>query len=101
MPHAGCWTAVDLAAWNLPSEDAFARTAPQVTVAGYISNFPTVDDEKQEVVVTVRRIRHAGERGAVWHEVRRLVVDANVMMSTSDVATLNRARLLFILMLST
>lgn len=65
-PQAGCWTPADLAAWNLPSAAAFDRDAPQVTVVGYISNFSTVDDDQQEVVVTVSRLR----QGEQWHEVQ-------------------------------
>ena len=75
VPRAGCWQVDDLAAWNLPSEAAYDRAAPQVTVAGYISNFPTVDDSRQEVVVTVSRLN----RGAGWREVQgqaRLVTTA-------------------------
>ena len=60
VPRSGCWTDGVLAAWNLPSDQAFVRNAPQVTVAGYISNFPTVDDERQEVVVMASRLRRVG-----------------------------------------
>jgi hypothetical protein len=65
-PQAGCWTTADLAVWNLPSAAAFDRAAPQVTVADTISNFPTVDDDRQEVVVTVSRL----EVGAGWQKVQ-------------------------------
>ena len=51
VPRVGCWTETALGAWNLPSDTAFMRDAPQVTVAGYISNFPTVNDERREVVM--------------------------------------------------
>jgi competence protein ComEC len=69
-PQAGCWTPADLAAWNLPSEAAFDRAAPQMTVVGYINNFPTVDDVEQEVVVTVSRLRTNDDQRGEWHEVR-------------------------------
>jgi competence protein ComEC len=65
VPQAGCWTPVDLAAWNLPSELAFDKDSPQVTVVGYISNFPTTKDLRQEVVVTVSRLRQGDE----WHTI--------------------------------
>jgi hypothetical protein len=62
---SGCWTPIDLAAWNLPSESAFDKDSPQVTVVGYISNFPTTKDLQQEVVVTVSRLRYGNE----WHTI--------------------------------
>lgn len=78
-PHAGCWHSGDLAAWNLPSNVAFDRDAPQVTVVGYISNFPTVDDDQQELVVTVKHLRRVSEQDNEWHRVEgktRLVTTA-------------------------
>jgi competence protein ComEC len=66
VPQAGCWETADLTAWNLPNEAAFDRNAPSITVIGYVSNFPTVEEERQEVVVTVGRLR----QGNAWHEVQ-------------------------------
>ncbi len=57
-----CWTAGDLAAWNLPAQAAFDRSAPQVTVAGYVDGFPVIQNDRQEVVVAVARL--IDEQGA-------------------------------------
>jgi competence protein ComEC len=70
VPRTGCWNPGDLAAWNLPSSAAFERDAPRVTVVGYVSNFPTVDDERQEIVVAVSRLRRMDEPGTEWREVQ-------------------------------
>ena len=67
VPRMACWTDADLATWNLPSNAAFDDNAPQVTVVGFVSNFPTVDDGRQEVVVSVRAVRPPA--GDVWQEV--------------------------------
>jgi hypothetical protein len=53
----GLLATLDLAAWNLPNAAAFERAAARVMAVGYVSNFPTVDDGEQEVVVTVSRLQ--------------------------------------------
>lgn len=88
VPRAGCWTEADLAAWNLPSDAAFVRDAPQVTVAGTISNFPTVDDERQEVVVMASRLRRVDAADDAWQTVTgqvRLVTAARPRYAYGEV----------------
>src|SRR4051812_13367777 len=63
-PRAGCWQPSNLAAWNLPSEAAYDDAAPKVTMVGFVSNFPTTQEGKQEVVVTASRLRRYDQ----WHE---------------------------------
>ena len=52
-PLTPCWTPDDLAYYNLPPDRAFDREAPQVVVTGMVSSYPTVEDTKQTIVVTV------------------------------------------------
>ena len=52
-PLTPCWTPDDLAYYNLPPDRAFDRDAPQVIVSGMVSGYPTVEDTKQTIVVTV------------------------------------------------
>lgn len=73
VPQAGCWTSGHLAAWNLPSEAVFDRDSPRVTVVGYISNFPTTKEDRQEVVVTVNRLRQADRWQTVEGQARLVV----------------------------
>ena len=46
--------------------------APQMTVQGYVSNFPTITDGKQEVVVSVSRMRQDEEWRTVSGQARLL-----------------------------
>jgi hypothetical protein len=59
-PLTPCWTPDDLAYYNLPPDQAFDRTAPQVVVTGMVSSYPTVADTKQRIHVTVESIRIDG-----------------------------------------
>jgi competence protein ComEC len=54
-PYAGCWTAADLAQWNLPADAAFARTAPQVSLTGTVVNFPVARD-RQTLILDVTQL---------------------------------------------
>lgn len=56
MPPTGCRTPADLAAFNLPADAAFDRSAPQVRVYGYIENFPVVEDDRQALVLRVHEL---------------------------------------------
>ena len=52
-PLTPCWTPDDLAYYNLPPDRAFDREAPQVIVTGMVSGYPTVEDTKQTIMVSV------------------------------------------------
>ena len=69
-PLTPCWTADDLAYYNLPPDRAFDREAPQVVVTGMVSSYPTVADTKQRIHVTVESIQVDGSKqGDVWQPV--------------------------------
>ena len=62
-PLTPCWTPDDLAYYNLPPDRAFDREAPQVVVTGMVSGYPTIEDTKQTIVVTVDSL--ASDEGAM------------------------------------
>lgn len=69
QPLTPCWTAHDLAAYNLPADALFDRAAPQVTLQGYISSYPLVDDTRQRMIVAVEQIQAEGR----WQPAQGLV----------------------------
>ncbi len=56
QPYISCWTPTDLAYYNLASDRAFDRRAPQATLLGYVSSYPLLADTQQELVVTATQI---------------------------------------------
>ena len=56
-PLAPCWTPANLAYYNLPSDSAFDREAPQVTVTGYVSSYPLISDTKQRLHVDAETLK--------------------------------------------
>lgn len=56
-PITPCWTETDLAFYNLAADEAFNSSAPQVTVRGYISNYPLFADTQQKLNVWVQAIK--------------------------------------------
>lgn len=69
-PLAPCWTPTDLAYYNLPAARAFDRTAPTVTITGYVSSYPLVTDTKQRLQVSATTIKVNGVEQPVTGEVR-------------------------------
>ncbi|MCX6047646.1 MAG: ComEC/Rec2 family competence protein [Chloroflexi bacterium] len=60
-PLQPCWTPADLAYYNLAAERSFDKSAPEVTVTGYVSSYPLLADTKQQMYVTVAQlIDHKG-----------------------------------------
>ncbi len=57
QPILPCWTSDDIAIYNLPAGSVFDRSAPQVTVRGYIASYPLVDDTRQRMVVDVEHLQ--------------------------------------------
>lgn len=55
-PIAPCWNESDLAFYNLPADDAYKNSAPQVTVRGYVSSYPLFEDTTQKMNVWVQQI---------------------------------------------
>lgn len=70
QPLTPCWSAADLAYYNLPAAQAYDRAAPAVTVTGYVSNYPLHKDNKVQFDLTVTTIAQAGQRQAVAGELR-------------------------------
>ena len=69
-PLHPCWTPTDLAYYNLPAERAFDRTAPEVTVTGYVSSYPLVADTKQQLQLVATSLLVDGDAPAVTGAVR-------------------------------
>jgi len=69
-PITPCWQPHDLAYYNIPADQAFAPTAPQVTVTGYVSSYPLVKDARQRLEVTVTTLAQAGVTYPVQGELR-------------------------------
>jgi competence protein ComEC len=55
QPLTPCWTSADLAAYNLPADQAFAKETAQTVVVGYVSSYPLVADTKQRMQVMVQK----------------------------------------------
>ncbi len=53
QPLTPCWTPADLAYHNLPAGSAFDQEAPQVTVGGYVSDYPLIENTRQRLQITV------------------------------------------------
>ncbi len=70
QPFTPCWTPADLAYHNLPANQAFERSAPQVTVTGVIDSYPLVADVKQQLVVSASEIEIDGQVSPVAGKVR-------------------------------
>lgn len=71
VPRTGCLRAGDVANWNLPSDHAFVRTAPQVTLTGTVVNFPVIRRERQVIVLEVTRLEtNQGDTHAVTGRVQ-------------------------------
>ncbi|HQY93597.1 ComEC/Rec2 family competence protein [Caldilinea sp.] len=70
QPLMPCWTANDLAYYNLPASQAFERRAPQVTVTGVIDSYPLVADVKQNLVVKAGQLEIDGHVQPVSGQVR-------------------------------
>lgn len=56
-PMTPCWTAHDLATYNLPADALFDRAAPQVTLQGAVASYPLTDDTRQSLVVAVAQMQ--------------------------------------------
>ena len=69
-PLTPCWTPDDLAYYNLPSNQAFERDAPQVMLEGYISSYPLETDGRQRMHVRVDTLIGAGKVQPVAGELR-------------------------------
>lgn len=69
-PYTPCWTPEDLAYYNLPADRAFDRAAPIVTLTGYVSSYPLRADLKQDMAVTVSRLKDENGARAVQGVVR-------------------------------
>ncbi len=69
-PLTPCWSAGDLATYNLPAEQAFDRDAPMVTLHGYINSYPLVSDARQRLHVRVESLARVGEVLDVRGDVR-------------------------------
>ncbi len=70
QPFALCWTSDDLAYYNLPADQAFARGAAKVTVTGFVANYPLVTDVEQAIVVDADAIVVDGALQSVSGQVR-------------------------------
>lgn len=68
QPLEPCWTPTDLAYYNLPADQAFARGAPHTTLRGSISSYPLVADTKQRVQVTINHLELADGEQVVTGE---------------------------------
>lgn len=69
-PLQPCWTPADLAYFNLPAARAFDKSAPEVTVTGYVSSYPLVADTKQQMQVVVKKLTDQHSEYAVVGELR-------------------------------
>lgn len=69
-PLTPCWTPQDLAYYNLPADRAFDRTAPEVSITGYVSSYPLVADTKQQLQVVASTLTLAGIEQPVTGELR-------------------------------
>lgn len=69
-PLTPCWTPHDLAAHNLPAGRAFDHSAPQVTVEGVISAYPTVEDSRQRLVLAAHTLTAGGVTRPVEGQLR-------------------------------
>ncbi len=69
-PLDPCWSTADLAYYNLPADQAYNRAAPEVTVFGYVSNYPLHKDTKTQFDVAVSAIGSAGQTQAVAGVIR-------------------------------
>ena len=65
QPFSPCLGPHELAYYNLPATAAFERSAPQVTILGYVDSYPLVADTQQEVTVQADAIEVAGVTHAV------------------------------------
>lgn len=70
QPLHPCWTPADLAYYNLPAQRAFDRTAPEVTITGYVSSYPLVADTKQQLHLVATSLLVDGNTQAVTGAVR-------------------------------
>ncbi|MEZ4860006.1 MAG: DNA internalization-related competence protein ComEC/Rec2 [Caldilineaceae bacterium] len=70
QPLTPCWQAQDLAFYNLPAAQAFAKDAPTVTVMGYISSYPLRQETRQRFDVTVKQLITNSESRQVQGSVR-------------------------------
>jgi len=59
-PLEHCWTASDLAYYNLPAERAFDKAAPLIAITGYVNSYPLVADTKQRMEVVAQQIEFDG-----------------------------------------
>lgn len=70
QPMTPCLSPLDLATYNLPADALFDRAAPQVTLQGYVSSYPLLDDIRQRIEVTVTQMRGDGQPQPVQGIVR-------------------------------
>lgn len=61
QPLTPCFGPSDLAYYNLPSDKAFDRAAPTVTVVGRISDYPLIEDTRQRIRVRATQLRSDGQ----------------------------------------
>ncbi len=69
-PFTPCWTPADLAHYNLPADRAFERSAPKVTLFGFVDSYPLVADVKQRLVIRVQALEIDGVQREVTGKVR-------------------------------
>jgi competence protein ComEC len=69
-PLEPCWTANDLAYYNLPADRAFDKDAPLVVVTGHIASYPLVSDVKQRIELSIDTVTLDGQSHPVHGFVR-------------------------------
>ncbi len=69
-PLQPCWAPTDLAYYNLPADRAFDKSAPQVTVSGYVSSYPLIADTKQQMQIIATKLTDRSGEHAVDGELR-------------------------------
>lgn len=70
QPLTPCFAATDLAYYNLPADQAFARDAPAAVVSGYVDNFPLHSAEGTELILAASEITTPAGTFAVQGRVR-------------------------------
>lgn len=68
QPLTPCLTPTDLAFYNSPERAAYS--APQVTVWGYVNNYPTAKEGRQQIHLLVDRLALDGQERAVQGQLR-------------------------------
>ncbi|MBI3957626.1 MAG: DNA internalization-related competence protein ComEC/Rec2 [Chloroflexi bacterium] len=71
QPLTPCFTPDDLAYYNTP--DSIADDGPQVSLTGFVNNYPTAKNSRQQIYVQVESIRRDGVERSVTGQVRMTV----------------------------